>query len=144
MKPWINIVSLFSLFYVSAIIFAHPSYGSLTNENQIGKHDALLNFMKTGGNDFPGQMKEELLGAVKERQKRLSDQRRAELETLMALSKITEKLVNVTRGGRQLDISKIGRKKRAVFEMNMKNLRKLFRLSGQLGYKGNAAYPVIS
>lgn len=35
------------------------------------------------------------------------------------------------------------RKKRSIFDINMKNLQKLFRLSGKLGYKGNAAYPVI-
>lgn len=33
--------------------------------------------------------------------------------------------------------------KRSIFDINMKNLQKLFRLSGKLGYKGNAAYPVI-
>lgn len=35
------------------------------------------------------------------------------------------------------------RKKRSTFDINMKNLQKLFRLSGKLGYKGNAAYPII-
>lgn len=139
-----KIVFLLAFSCLAAIISAHPGHGRYPNENQIGAHDALLNFAKTGENHFAEQANEELLGAVKERQKRLSDQRRAELETLMALSKMTGKLVTVTRGGRQLDASKIGRKKRSVFEMNMKNLRKLFRLSGKLGYKGNAAYPVIS
>ncbi|XP_054001685.1 uncharacterized protein LOC128888647 [Hylaeus anthracinus] len=145
MKSWIKIVSLFTLFYLSTIVSARPGYGRFTNENQIGAHDAVLNFARTGEDDLAGKMNEELLGVVNERQKRLSDQRRAELETLMALYKMTGKLhPTVMRSGRQLDISKIGRRKRSVFDMNMKNLRKLFRLSGQLGYKGNAAYPVVS
>lgn len=89
------------------------------------------------------ELNQEISEMNKERYKRLSDQRRAELETLMALSKMTGKLVNVIRGGRQSSKTN-DRKKRSIFDINMKNLQKLFRLSGKLGYKGNAAYPVIS
>lgn len=49
---------------------------------------------------------QQILYHTHRRHKRLSDQRRAELETLMALSKMTGKLVNVIRGGRQLQPTK--------------------------------------
>ncbi|XP_015438620.1 PREDICTED: uncharacterized protein LOC107193645 [Dufourea novaeangliae] len=141
---WTKIVLLFTLLYTVAS--AHPGHERLTNsEKQTGPHDPSVNLVENEEqmNDFARQLNEDLSEAVKERHKRLSDQRRAELETLMALSKMTEKLVTVTRGGRQLDASKVGRRKRSVFDMNMKNLRKLFKMSARIGYKGNPAYPVV-
>ncbi|CAD1476066.1 unnamed protein product, partial [Heterotrigona itama] len=40
-------------------------------------------------------------------------------------------------------LSNSDRKKRSVFDLNVKNLQKLFRLSQKLGYKGNSAYPIV-
>ena len=40
-------------------------------------------------------------------------------------------------------LSTSDRKKRSVFDLNVKNLQKLFRLSQKLGYKGNSAYPIV-
>ncbi|XP_076240466.1 uncharacterized protein LOC143182990 [Calliopsis andreniformis] len=121
-------------------------YRSGVNENTANTKNGFPDFAQSG--DIAEQINAELLGAAKERHKRLSDQRRAELETLMALSKMTNRFMNVpSRGGRQLDSSSTkvnGKTRRSVFEMNMKNLRKLFKLSAKLGYKGNAAYPVVS
>ena len=133
---------LFTLFYLLTIVSAHPGYERFTSGKAVDAQGGLLNFKES---EHDGeQMKEELLGAVKERHKRLSDQRRAELETRMALAHMMEKWATVSRGGRQLNMVKTGRRKRSIFEMNMKNLRKLFRLSGKLGYKGNPAYPIVS
>ncbi|XP_043475637.1 uncharacterized protein LOC122507140 [Leptopilina heterotoma] len=47
------------------------------------------------------------------RQKRVSDQRLAELETLMALSRLKGKLVTVPVGFGRVDPAKIGRKRRS-------------------------------
>ncbi|CAK9798234.1 hypothetical protein ANTPLA_LOCUS1483 [Anthophora plagiata] len=144
-KSWMAIVMVFWLFHLTGIVTAQPGYNRLTNDNTIGMYDSLLSFAKIEQKDITGQMNEEISGPVKERHKRLSDQRRAELETLMALSKMTGKMVNVMRGGRQLqETMRNGRKKRSVFDLNLKNLQKLFRLSGKLGYKGSAEYPVVS
>ncbi|XP_031827544.1 uncharacterized protein LOC116424801 [Nomia melanderi] len=144
MMSWMFILSL-SFLYWSTTVFAHPGYGRLTNiEEQNGARHTLVNLAKAEDNDIVGKLNEEVPGMFVERHKRLSDQRRAELETIRRLKKMTEQLVTGSRGSRQLDVSKLGRRKRAVFEMNMKNLRKLFKLSGQLGYKGNAAFPVVS
>ena len=142
MRSGMRVMLLFTLFCLSTIVSAHPGYERFTGGKAADAQGGLLNFKETGHDGE--QMKEELLGAVKERHKRLSDQRRAELETRMALAHMMEKWVTVSRGGRQLNMLKTGRRKRSLFEMNMKNLRKLFRLSGILGYKGNPAYPVVS
>ncbi|XP_076687165.1 uncharacterized protein LOC143378924 [Andrena cerasifolii] len=141
MRSGMRVTLLFTLFYLSTIVSARPGYERFARGKPLDAQGGLLNFKETGHGE---QMKEELLGAVKERHKRLSDQRRAELETRMALAHMMEKWATVSKGGRQLNMLKTGRRKRSIFEMNMKNLRKLFRLSGKLGYKGNPAYPVVS
>lgn len=102
MKAWRKVTLLLALALVSTcFVAAHPGHDRLANENAINKNNG---FVQNG--DIVEQMSAELLGAVKERHKRLSDQRRAELETLMALSKMTGKFMNVSRGGRQLDTAK--------------------------------------
>ena len=141
---WIVIAMILAVFHLPAIVSAQLGFERFKSENTIATYDNVLNFAKVGENDVAKQLNEELLGTAKTRHKRLSDQRRAELETLMALSKMTEKLVNVIRGGRHLDLTKSGRRKRSIFDLNVKNLQKLFRLSGKIGYKGNKAYPVVS
>ncbi|XP_011259678.1 uncharacterized protein LOC105253379 [Camponotus floridanus] len=80
---------------------------------------------------------------VKSRQKRLSDQRRAELETLVSLSRITGKRsLNVTDENGptwQLDPVKIGRRKRfaAQIPVSIHHVKKLKR-------GGDPAYPLVS
>ncbi|GAB1862192.1 hypothetical protein CAJAP_03271 [Camponotus japonicus] len=80
---------------------------------------------------------------VKSRQKRLSDQRRAELETLIGLSRITGKRsLNVTDGNGpiwQLDPVKIGRRKRFAVQIpvSIHHVKKLKR-------GGDPAYPLVS
>ncbi|XP_061938720.1 uncharacterized protein LOC107998913 [Apis cerana] len=144
-KTWMGTVTIFGVFYANGIVSAQPVYERITreSENTMSIYDTLLNFSKMGEIGAAKELNQEISEMNKERYKRLSDQRRAELETLMALSKMTGKLVNVIRGGRQSSKTN-DRKKRSIFDINMKNLQKLFRLSGKLGYKGNAAYPVIS
>ncbi|XP_003486810.1 uncharacterized protein LOC100740040 [Bombus impatiens] len=137
-------VALFASLCLSEIVSAQPGYDRVARENTVDIYDTLLNFAKMGEKGMAEEMSAGISGMTKERHKRLSDQRRAELETLMALSKMTGKLVNVIRGGRQLQPTKTDRKKRSVFDINVKNLQRLFRLSQKLGYKGNAAYPVVS
>ncbi|EFN66147.1 hypothetical protein EAG_15494 [Camponotus floridanus] len=79
---------------------------------------------------------------VKSRQKRLSDQRRAELETLVSLSRITGKRsLNVTDENGptwQLDPVKIGRRKRfaAQIPVSIHHVKKLKR-------GGDPAYPLV-
>ena len=142
---WIRVVvALFVSLCLSEIASAQPGYDRTARENTVDIHDTLLNFAKMGDKGMAEEMSAGISRTTKERHKRLSDQRRAELETLMALSKMTGKLVNVIRGGRQLQPTKTEREKRSVFDMNVKNLQRLFRLSQKLGYKGNAAFPVIS
>ncbi|XP_017755587.1 PREDICTED: uncharacterized protein LOC108547499 [Eufriesea mexicana] len=143
-KSWVAVAIVFGLLCLNEIASAQPGYDRVARGNTVGIYDSLLNFANLAKEDIAGQVNEEISGSVKERQKRLSDQRRAELETLMALSKMTGKLVNVIRGGRQLEANKNGRKKRSIFDINVRNLQKLFRMSEKLGYKGNGAYPVIS
>ncbi|XP_033222997.1 uncharacterized protein LOC117176796 [Belonocnema kinseyi] len=60
------------------------------------------------------------------RQKRVSDQRLAELETLMALSRLKGKLVTVPIGFGRVDPAKIGRKRRSSAGNNIQNLRRFF------------------
>ncbi|XP_076278458.1 uncharacterized protein LOC143208185 [Lasioglossum baleicum] len=144
MMSWLLVLAC-SLCYWSTNAVALPGYDRLTNnQKQNGAHVTLADITKAEENDIVGQLNAEIPVVIKERHKRLSDQRRAELETLIRISKMTEKLVAATRGSRHVDASKVGRRKRSVFEMNLKNLRKLFKLSGQLGYKGNPAFPVVS
>ncbi|XP_076393343.1 uncharacterized protein LOC100878586 [Megachile rotundata] len=138
----IAIAIILALFCLPELASARPTLERLRHENAI-THDAVLNFAKLEKGNVAEELNEELLGTVKQRYKRLSDQRRAELETLMALSKMTEKLNNVIRGGRHLDSAKSGRTERSIFDLNAKNLQKLFQLSGKFGYKGNKAYPVV-
>ncbi|XP_070153683.1 uncharacterized protein [Polyergus mexicanus] len=85
--------------------------------------------------------------SAKPRQKRLSDQRRAELETLMSLSRITGKRsLNVTEGNgpnRKLDLIRIGRRRRFVVNqipielISIRHVKKLKR-------GGDPAYPLVS
>ncbi|CAL7951755.1 unnamed protein product [Xylocopa violacea] len=141
-KFWMTFVTLLGLLYLNGIVIARPGFDKTTPKNKLDVYDALPNFAAIGEKDIAAQSKEEILGATKGRLKRLSDQRRLELETLIALSEMTLKLANVIGGGRQLEATKRNRKKRAIFDI--KNLQKLFRLSGKLGLKGNTAYPVVS
>lgn len=57
------------------------------------------------------------------RQKRVSDQRLAELETYMALRKMAGKLVTVPLGFGQVDPAKIGRRRRRSLEVLLQELR---------------------
>ncbi|XP_012534509.1 uncharacterized protein LOC105835606 [Monomorium pharaonis] len=75
---------------------------------------------------------------AKSRQRRLSDQRRAELETLVTLSKINGKRsLNATRG--QLDPVRIGRRKRFTVDQAATEL-----VSIKAKHIGDPAYPLIS
>ncbi|XP_069702757.1 uncharacterized protein [Periplaneta americana] len=56
------------------------------------------------------------------RQKRVSDQRLAELETYMALRRMAGKLVNVPVGFGQVDPAKIGRRRRRSAELLLQEL----------------------
>ncbi|XP_021926172.1 uncharacterized protein LOC110832969 isoform X2 [Zootermopsis nevadensis] len=56
-------------------------------------------------------------------QKRVSDQRLAELETYMALRKMAGKLVTVPLGFGQVDPAKIGRRRRRSLEVLLQELR---------------------
>ncbi|KAK1117653.1 hypothetical protein K0M31_015823 [Melipona bicolor] len=141
-KFWMAITIVFALLFLSEFATAQSGYNRIARENTLNIYNTLS---KMGENGIAEQMNAEISGTIKNRQKRLSDQRRAELETLIALSKMTGKLVNVIRGGRQLQaIETTDRKKRSVFDLNVKNLQKLFRLSQKLGYKGNSVYPIVS
>ncbi|XP_078050265.1 uncharacterized protein LOC144476850 isoform X2 [Augochlora pura] len=144
MMSWL-LVLFCSVFYWSTNTSAHPGFERLskTEKQNVGP-DTLVDLENAENNGIVGQPIAEVPVVIKERQKRLSDQRLAELQTLMRIQKINAKLGAVTRGGRHVDALKVGRRKRSVFEMNMKNLRKLFKLSGQLGYKGNPGFPAIS
>ncbi|XP_026672704.1 uncharacterized protein LOC108628935 isoform X1 [Ceratina calcarata] len=150
---WMAIATVVGLICLNGIVSARPADDRGTRESRTAlSYDHPLSLANTEEKDMIGQAKEELSGILKERHKRFSDQRRAELETLMVL---TGKLMNMIRAVRQLESARFvldlfvrgfisDRHKRAVFDLNMKNLQKLFRLSGRLGLKGNAAYPVIS
>lgn len=70
---------------------------------------ALLTFPQTHGRPY--------------RQKRVSDQRLAELETIMALRKMAGKLVTVPLGFGQVDPNKIGRRRRRSLEVLLQELR---------------------
>ncbi|KAF3427179.1 hypothetical protein E2986_14050 [Frieseomelitta varia] len=135
-KFWMAVTILFALLQLAS---AQSGHNRIARENTLNVHDT---FSKMGENGIAEQVNAEISGTIRNRQKRLSDQRRAELETLIALSKMTGKLMNVIRGGRQLQAIKTT-KKRSVFDLNVKNLQKLFRLSQKLGYKGNSAYPIV-
>ncbi|XP_043804203.1 uncharacterized protein LOC122721052 [Apis laboriosa] len=148
-KTCVGIVTIFGVLYANGIVSAQRVYERVTRENAMSIYDTLLNFSKMGEIGAAEELNQEISKTSKERYKRLSDQRRAELETLMALSKMTEKSINESLAeqlkiSKQLQSKKTNHQKRSIFDINMKNLQKLFRLSGKLGYKGNAAYPVIS
>ncbi|XP_012285833.1 uncharacterized protein LOC105702680 [Orussus abietinus] len=59
------------------------------------------------------------------RQKRVSDQRLAELETLLALAKMRGKLVTVPVGFGRVDPAKIGRKRRSNVDSDLQKLRQI-------------------
>ncbi|XP_023723277.1 uncharacterized protein LOC111873097 isoform X1 [Cryptotermes secundus] len=72
------------------------------------------------------------------RQKRVSDQRLAELETYMALRKMAGKLVTVPLGFGQVDPAKIGRRRRRSLEVLLQELR------SPSAQGGPDAYPVLT
>lgn len=85
---------------------------------------------------------------AKPRQKRLSDQRRAELETMLGLTKITGKRsLNATQGNwqnRSLDPEKIGRRKRfAVRGISAESIS-IIRLVEKPKREGDPTYPLVS
>ncbi|XP_046743634.1 uncharacterized protein LOC124409817 isoform X2 [Diprion similis] len=63
-------------------------------------------------------------GSSLSRQKRVSDQRLAELETLLALSKLRGQLVTVPVAFGQVDPNKIGRRRRSM-ESGLQRLQRL-------------------
>ncbi|CAL1681402.1 unnamed protein product [Lasius platythorax] len=85
---------------------------------------------------------------AKPRQKRLSDQRRAELETLVSLSRITGKRsLNVTQGNwqnRPLDPEKIGRRKRFAVNQIPAELESPIRHIEKPKRDGDPTYPLVS
>ncbi|KAG7214089.1 hypothetical protein KM043_001448 [Ampulex compressa] len=138
--PATMIVLVFSIVLLPGDLHGHPGRAHRTPKEQLGG----AQWAKTEREMAVAGPNAEPVGPIKERQKRLSDQRRAELETLMALSKMTGKLVNVSRGGRQLDNAKSGRRRRSVIGRNLGNLRTLFQAPGDPRHKGSDSYPVIS
>ncbi|XP_012220583.2 uncharacterized protein [Linepithema humile] len=82
---------------------------------------------------------------IKSRQKRLSDQRRAELETLMTLSRITGKrsLMIMAEGNGTLDPIKIGRRRRFTLDQIPIKLLPIHHIDKQK-LDGDPAYPLIS
>ncbi|XP_011645008.1 uncharacterized protein LOC105432085 [Pogonomyrmex barbatus] len=81
---------------------------------------------------------------IKSRQRRVSsDQRRAELETLMTLSNITHQTQGkrslVIRGNRQIDPVKIGRRRRFAVDQIPTELASI-----KVKHSGDPAYPLIS
>ncbi|XP_034946047.1 uncharacterized protein [Chelonus insularis] len=58
------------------------------------------------------------------RRKRVSDQRLAELETLLALAKMRGKLVTVPLGFDRVDPAKIGRRRRSSTEYDLQKLQR--------------------
>ncbi|KAH0550042.1 uncharacterized protein LOC123261600 [Cotesia glomerata] len=65
------------------------------------------------------------IGGVLSRRKRVSDQRLAELETLMALARMRGKLVTVPVGFGRVDPAKIGRRRRSSIEYNLQKLQRI-------------------
>ncbi|XP_043280914.1 uncharacterized protein [Venturia canescens] len=62
---------------------------------------------------------------TKRRQKRVSDQRVAELETLLALARMRGKLVTVPVGFGRVDPARIGRKRRSSEDSGLEKLQRL-------------------
>ncbi|CAB0029313.1 unnamed protein product [Trichogramma brassicae] len=60
------------------------------------------------------------------RPKRVSDQRLAELETLIALSKMRGKMITIPVGFGKIDPMKIGRKRRSPEQIEVTQLRRIF------------------
>ncbi|KAL7287483.1 hypothetical protein TKK_0018583 [Trichogramma kaykai] len=60
------------------------------------------------------------------RPKRVSDQRLAELETLIALSKMRGKMITIPVGFGKIDPMKIGRKRRSPEQIEVTQLRRVF------------------
>ncbi|XP_029671623.1 uncharacterized protein LOC115240546 [Formica exsecta] len=111
------------------------SHASKLEDLLIYKPRAISSFVQ--GSSFP----------AKPRQKRLSDQRRAELETLISLSRITGKRsLNVTEGNRpnrKLDPIRIGRRRR--FVVNQIPIKLIpIRHVEKLKRDGDPAYPLVS
>ncbi|XP_011166597.1 uncharacterized protein LOC105200653 isoform X2 [Solenopsis invicta] len=83
---------------------------------------------------------EDLPILTKSRQRRLSDQRRAELETLVTLSKINGKRsLNITRSYGYLDPVRIGRRRRFAVDQAATELVPI-----KEKHIGDPAYPLIS
>ncbi|XP_011297738.1 uncharacterized protein [Fopius arisanus] len=64
------------------------------------------------------------------RHKRTSDQRLAELETLIALENLRGKLVTVPVGFGKVDPDKIGRRRRSSVEFDLRRLRRFLQVLG--------------
>ncbi|XP_015117048.1 uncharacterized protein LOC107041154 isoform X2 [Diachasma alloeum] len=64
------------------------------------------------------------------RHKRTSDQRLAELETLIALENLRGKLVTVPVGFGKVDPAKIGRRRRSSVEFDLQRLRRFLQVLG--------------
>ncbi|XP_031784452.1 uncharacterized protein LOC107981184 [Nasonia vitripennis] len=73
------------------------------------------------------QVTEARPSALLSRPKRVSDQRLAELETLIALQKMRGKLVTVPIGFGKVDPMKIGRKRRSSTETSWQELNRILR-----------------
>ncbi|XP_071582662.1 uncharacterized protein [Temnothorax nylanderi] len=84
-------------------------------------------------------VQENLSIPAKSRQRRWSDQRRAELEALVTLSKINGKRSLTTRGSGQLDPVRIGRRRRFAMDQTPTEL-----VSIKAKYTGDPAYSRIS
>ncbi|XP_011859558.1 PREDICTED: uncharacterized protein LOC105557036 [Vollenhovia emeryi] len=83
--------------------------------------------------------RENLSIPAKSRQRRLSDQRRAELETWLGLTKINDEQSLTTRTSRQLDPVRIGRRRRFAVDRAPTEL-----VSINTRHIGDPAYPLIS
>ncbi|XP_057317900.1 uncharacterized protein LOC130662936 [Microplitis mediator] len=65
------------------------------------------------------------IGGVLSRRKRVSDQRLAELETLLALARMRGKLVTVPVGFGRVDPAKIGRRRRSSIDHDLLKLKRI-------------------
>ncbi|KAL0122031.1 hypothetical protein PUN28_007078 [Cardiocondyla obscurior] len=105
-----------------------------TLESHVSQHENLSRAKVIS----PPVVPEYLLIPTKTRQRRYSDQRRAELEALVTLSKINGKRSLTTRGSRQLDPEKIGRRRR--FAVDRAFIGSTFTKAKRIG---DATYPLI-
>ncbi|XP_015586950.1 uncharacterized protein LOC107263831 isoform X2 [Cephus cinctus] len=65
------------------------------------------------------------------RQKRVSDQRLAELETLLSLSRMRGKLVTVPIGFGRVDPDRLGRRRRSNMESGLQKLQRILQAAAQ-------------